>query len=97
MAAPIISTSLDSLDKSVGSSIPRVILIGSIPIEVLVAPDVWATAITSPAGVLELDTHSSLEADLSESSLPHLPISHMVLPFLCLDDSESDTKLPERH
>nr|GEV36036.1 hypothetical protein [Tanacetum cinerariifolium] len=97
MAAPIISTSLDSLDKSVGSSIPRVILIGSIPIEVLVAPDVWATAITSPAGVLELDTHSSLEADLSESSLPHLPISHMVLPFLCLDDSESDTKYTSHH
>nr|GEU50461.1 reverse transcriptase domain-containing protein [Tanacetum cinerariifolium] len=47
--------------------------------------------------VLELDTHSSLEADPSKSSPPPVSIAPMVSPFLCLDDSELDTKIPERH
>ncbi|GKF51847.1 hypothetical protein Tco_0148314 [Tanacetum coccineum] len=55
------------------------------------------TAATSPAGVLELDTHSSSKADTSESSLSHVPVAPMVSPFLCSDDSESDTELPERY
>nr|GFA46616.1 hypothetical protein [Tanacetum cinerariifolium] len=38
MAAPVISISSDSSDKSVGSSISRVIFVGSILIEVPVAP-----------------------------------------------------------
>ncbi|GKB44851.1 hypothetical protein Tco_0889793 [Tanacetum coccineum] len=54
-------------------------------------------AIASPAGVLELDTHSSSEADPSESSLPLISVAPMVSPFLCSDDSESDTEMPERH
>nr|GFA31910.1 hypothetical protein [Tanacetum cinerariifolium] len=52
-----------------GSSFQRVILIGSIFVEVPVAPEVGAAAIASPSGVLELDTHSSSEADPLESSL----------------------------
>ncbi|GJR29869.1 hypothetical protein Tco_1106101 [Tanacetum coccineum] len=44
-------------------------LIGSIFVEVLVAPEVGATAVSSPAGVLELDTHSSSEADPSKNDL----------------------------
>ncbi|GJT07105.1 putative reverse transcriptase domain-containing protein [Tanacetum coccineum] len=56
-----------------------------------------ASVVASPVGVLELDTHSSLEAGLSESSLPPISVAPMVSPFLCLDDSESDTKMPERH
>nr|GEU97099.1 putative reverse transcriptase domain-containing protein [Tanacetum cinerariifolium] len=47
--------------------------------------------------VLELDTHSSSKADLSESSPPPMSVAPMVLPFLCLDDSESDTEIPKRH
>nr|GEX12793.1 hypothetical protein [Tanacetum cinerariifolium] len=47
--------------------------------------------------VLELDTHSSSEADPSESSPPPVYIAHMVSPFLCLDDSKLDTEIPERH
>ncbi|GJW08075.1 hypothetical protein Tco_1570498, partial [Tanacetum coccineum] len=94
MAPPVISISSDSSDESVGSSIPRVILIGSIPVEVPVAPEVGAAAVTSPSRAFELDTHSSSEADPSESSLPVAP---MVSPFLCSDDSESDTEMPERH
>ncbi|GJW35656.1 putative reverse transcriptase domain-containing protein [Tanacetum coccineum] len=74
-----------------------VILIGSISVEVLVAPEVGAAAVASPARVLELDTHSSSEDDPSKSSLPPVSITPMVLPFLCLDDSESDTEMPERH
>ncbi|GJR67426.1 hypothetical protein Tco_0013491 [Tanacetum coccineum] len=97
MEAPVISISSDSSDESVGSSIPRVILIGSIPIEVLVAPEVGAAAVASPTRVLELDTHSSSESGPSESTLPSVPVAPMVSPFICLDDSESDTKLPERH
>ncbi|GKD09405.1 hypothetical protein Tco_1189090, partial [Tanacetum coccineum] len=97
MAAPVISISSDVSVESVGSSFSRVILIGSISVEVLVTPEVGATAVASPAGVLELDTHSSLEADPSKSSPPPVYVAPMVSPFLCLDDSESDTKISERH
>nr|GEZ24969.1 hypothetical protein [Tanacetum cinerariifolium] len=64
---------------------------------VSVAPEVGAVAVASPAGVLELDTHSSLEADPLESSPPPVSIAPMVLHFLCSDDLESDTEIPERH
>ncbi|GKC23637.1 hypothetical protein Tco_1025787 [Tanacetum coccineum] len=74
-----------------------VILIGSISVEVPVAPEVGAAVVASPARVLELDTHSSSEADPSESSIPPISIAPMVSPFLCSDDSESDTKMPKRH
>nr|GEW30546.1 putative reverse transcriptase domain-containing protein [Tanacetum cinerariifolium] len=56
-----------------------------------------AAAIASPAEVLELDTHSSIEAGPSESSSPPVSVSHMVSPFLCSDDSELDTEIPKRH
>ncbi|GJV78139.1 putative reverse transcriptase domain-containing protein, partial [Tanacetum coccineum] len=69
MAALVIFIFSDVSVESVGSSFPRVILIGSIFVEVPVAPEVGATAVSSPAGVLELDTHSSSEADPSESSI----------------------------
>ncbi|GJY84311.1 hypothetical protein Tco_0497687 [Tanacetum coccineum] len=97
MAALVISISSDVSVESVGSSFPRVILIGSISVEVSVAPVVGAAAVASPAGVLELDTHSSLEADPSESSPPPVSIAPMVSPFLCSDDSESDTEMPKSH
>ncbi|GJU26978.1 hypothetical protein Tco_1165599 [Tanacetum coccineum] len=97
MAAPIISISSDVSVKSVGSSFPQFILIGSISVEVPVAPEVRTASVSSPARVLELDTHSSSEADPSESSLPPVSVAPMVSPFLCLHDSESDTEMPERH
>ncbi|GKA78630.1 hypothetical protein Tco_0785167 [Tanacetum coccineum] len=56
--------------ESAGSSFSRVILIGLISIEVLVALEVGAAAVASLAGVHEFDTHSSSESDLSESSPP---------------------------
>nr|GEZ17514.1 hypothetical protein [Tanacetum cinerariifolium] len=96
MAASVISFSLDVSVESVGSSFPRVILISSISVEVLVALKVGA-AVASPVGVLELDTHSSSEADPLESLLPHVSVTPMVFPFQSSDDSESDTKIPERH
>ncbi|GKD27443.1 hypothetical protein Tco_1233657 [Tanacetum coccineum] len=64
MAALVISISSDVSVESVGSSFPRVILIGSISVEVPVAPEVGAAAVASPAGVLELDTHSSSKSDI---------------------------------
>ncbi|GJY77140.1 hypothetical protein Tco_0482256 [Tanacetum coccineum] len=87
MAAPIISISSDVSVESVGSSFPRVILIGSNSVEVPVALEVGAATVASPAGVLELDTHSSLKADPSESLPPPVSVAPMVLPFLCSDDS----------
>ncbi|GJR78606.1 hypothetical protein Tco_0149391 [Tanacetum coccineum] len=68
-----------------------------VPADLPVALEVGAAAVTSPVGVLELDIHSSSESDLSEGLLPLVLVALMVLPFLCLDDSESDTELPERH
>ncbi|GKD18271.1 hypothetical protein Tco_1207429 [Tanacetum coccineum] len=97
MAAPVISISSDVSVESVGSSFPRVILIGCISVEVPVAPEVGAAAVASPAGVLDLNTHSSSEADPSESSSPPVSVAPMVSPFLCSNDSESDTKMPKRH
>ncbi|GKB83894.1 hypothetical protein Tco_0950789 [Tanacetum coccineum] len=97
MAALVISISSDVPVTSVGSSFPRVIYIGSISIEVSIAPEVEVAAVSSLARVLELDTHSSSKADPSESSLPPVSVAPMVSPFLCSDNSESDTKIPERH
>ncbi|GJR11361.1 hypothetical protein Tco_0794013 [Tanacetum coccineum] len=97
MIALVISISSDLSNESVGSSISQVILIGSIFVKVPVAPEVRAAAVDSPARVLELDTHSSSESDPSKSSLPPVSIAPMVSPFLCSDDSASDTEIPERH
>ncbi|GKD00045.1 hypothetical protein Tco_1170319, partial [Tanacetum coccineum] len=97
MATPVISISSDVSVESVGSSFLRVILIGSISVEVSVALEVGAAAVASPIGVLELDTQSSSEADPSESSPPPVFVAPMVSPFLCLDDSELDTDIPERY
>nr|GEW01233.1 hypothetical protein [Tanacetum cinerariifolium] len=72
MEALVISISLDVSVESVGSSFPRVILIGYISVEVLVAPEVGAATVASPARMLELDTYSSSEADLLESSHPRI-------------------------
>ncbi|GJV70455.1 hypothetical protein Tco_1490450, partial [Tanacetum coccineum] len=97
MAASVISISSNLSDESVGSSIPRVILIGYISVEVLVAPEVGVAAVASPVGVLELDTHSLSKADPSESSLPLVSVAPMVSPFLCSDDPESDTEMSGRY
>ncbi|GJZ96908.1 hypothetical protein Tco_0669242, partial [Tanacetum coccineum] len=64
---------------------------------VSIAPEVGAAAVASPIGVLELDTHSSSEADPSESLLPPVSVAPMVSPFMCSDNSESDTEIPKRH
>ncbi|GJZ63161.1 hypothetical protein Tco_0619582 [Tanacetum coccineum] len=68
MAAPVISISSDSSDESVGSVMPRVILFSTILTDIPaitadfpIASDVRAAAVTSPAGVLELESHSSPE------------------------------------
>ncbi|GKB87513.1 hypothetical protein Tco_0959785, partial [Tanacetum coccineum] len=78
MVALVISISSDVSVESVGSSFPRVILIGSIPVEVPVAPEVRAAAVASPAGVLELDTYSSSKVYLSKSSPPPVSVASMI-------------------
>ncbi|GJY56209.1 retrotransposon protein, putative, ty3-gypsy subclass [Tanacetum coccineum] len=56
MAARVISISSDVSVKSIGSSFSRVILIGSIPVEVPVAPEVGAATVASLVGVLKLES-----------------------------------------
>nr|GFB60538.1 hypothetical protein [Tanacetum cinerariifolium] len=97
MAAPVISISSDVSVEIVGSSFLRVIFIGSISVKVPVASEVGAATVVSHVRVLKLDTHSSSAADPSESSPPPVSVAPMVSPFLCSDDSESDTEMPERH
>ncbi|GJS01997.1 copia protein [Tanacetum coccineum] len=106
MTASVISISSDSFDKSVGSVMPRVILFGTIvtkvpviPADFPVAPEVRATAVTSLAEVLELESHSSSKTGPSKSPLPLVRVAPMVLPFLCSDDSEFEPAavLLERH
>nr|GEV27286.1 putative reverse transcriptase domain-containing protein [Tanacetum cinerariifolium] len=65
-------------------------------VKVPVAPKVRVAAVALPAGLLELDTHLSSDADPLESSPPPVSVAPMVSPILCSDDSESDTEIPER-
>ncbi|GJV71129.1 hypothetical protein Tco_1491124 [Tanacetum coccineum] len=106
MVAPIISISSDSSEESVGSHAPQVILFGAIPAIILVipevpivpadpivAPEVGAVPVVSPAGVLDLvDYSSSSDSDPSEDSLPPAPDLPLVLPFLCSDNSEAESE-----
>nr|GEX06312.1 putative reverse transcriptase domain-containing protein [Tanacetum cinerariifolium] len=66
MEASVSFISSNLSDESVRSFISRVILIGSIYVKVPVALEVGAAVVASPVEVLELDTHSSSEADPSE-------------------------------
>ncbi|GKA63787.1 hypothetical protein Tco_0763393 [Tanacetum coccineum] len=77
---------LDSSNESVGSFIPRVILFGSIPVEILVVSEIPIEVPVVPevgdcchftCRVLELDTHSSSESGPSEGSLPPLLVAPM--------------------
>ncbi|GJZ94110.1 putative reverse transcriptase domain-containing protein [Tanacetum coccineum] len=75
-----------------------------VPADPLVAPEVGAVSVISPTGVLDLvDYSSSFDFDPSEDSLPPVPELPLVLPFLCSDDSEANSKSdpaekrPERH
>ncbi|GJU48975.1 hypothetical protein Tco_1218530 [Tanacetum coccineum] len=72
-------------------------MIGSISVEVSITPEVGGAAVASPVRVLELDTHSSSDADPSESLPLLISVAPMVSPHMCSDDLESDTEIPERH
>ncbi|GKA91015.1 hypothetical protein Tco_0812885 [Tanacetum coccineum] len=71
MPLSVSSISSDSSEESVGSSTSRVILFGMIHAVisadvstiVLVVSEVAATVVASPVGVLDLDSHSTLETD----------------------------------
>ncbi|GJT62909.1 hypothetical protein Tco_1006442 [Tanacetum coccineum] len=89
MAAPVISISSDVSVESVGSSFLELSLSVLIFVEVPVALEVGAAEVASPAGVPELDTHSSSEADPSESSPPpYLFHLHLLLPHPGFVDDE---------
>nr|GEU75649.1 hypothetical protein [Tanacetum cinerariifolium] len=64
---------------------------------VSVTLEVGAATVASHVEVLELNTHSLSEADPSESSPPPVYVAPMVSPFRGLNDSKSDTEMPERH
>ncbi|GJV30946.1 hypothetical protein Tco_1391346 [Tanacetum coccineum] len=57
----------------------------------------WGRLLSLHFGIFELDTRSSSESGQSKGSQHPVPVAPIVSPFLCLDDSESDTELPERH
>ncbi|GKF93025.1 hypothetical protein Tco_0279744, partial [Tanacetum coccineum] len=78
-------------------AIPAIILVVPaevpiIPADSLVAPEVGAVSITSPARVLDLVDYSFSDSDPSEDSLPPAPELPLVSPFLCSDDSEADSE-----
>nr|GEX86658.1 putative reverse transcriptase domain-containing protein [Tanacetum cinerariifolium] len=93
MVALVISISSDVSVGSVGSSFSRVILIGSVSIEVSVALKVGAAAVASPAEVLELDTHSSSEADPLKCSPPLVSIAPMMEYKVTLRSSSPTTSI----
>nr|GEZ79320.1 hypothetical protein [Tanacetum cinerariifolium] len=104
--APIISISSNSSDESVGSVMSRVILFGTILIEILVvpidlpvAPDVTTAVVASPVGALVPESHLSSKTGRSKSPLPLVPVAPMVSPYLCSDISESEPAVvfPKRH
>nr|GEW83291.1 putative reverse transcriptase domain-containing protein [Tanacetum cinerariifolium] len=97
MAAPVISIYSNVSVESAGSSFLRVFLIGSISVEVSVAPEVGAAAVASPVGVLELDTYSSLEVDPSESSLPPISIAPIWRSRVASRSSSPTTSTLEIH
>ncbi|GJY17023.1 putative reverse transcriptase domain-containing protein [Tanacetum coccineum] len=75
-----------------------------VPADPLVAPEVGAVFVTSPAEVLDLvDYSSSSDSNPSEDSLPLALELPLVSPFLCFDDSKADNEFdpaeqrPERH
>ncbi|GJS99069.1 putative reverse transcriptase domain-containing protein [Tanacetum coccineum] len=92
-------------------AIPTIILvIPRVPAEVpiihadpLVTSEVGAVCVTLPTKVLNLVDYSSSDSDPSKDSLPPAPELPLVLPFLCSDNSEADSKFepakqrPERH
>nr|GEX72772.1 putative reverse transcriptase domain-containing protein [Tanacetum cinerariifolium] len=106
MAAFVISISSDSSEESVGSYSLRVILFSTIPVIILVIPEVpvapddpivalevGAVSVISPTGVLDLVDYSSFsDSDPSVDSLPVAPTLPLVSPFLCSDDSKVDTE-----
>ncbi|GJV95472.1 probable alpha,alpha-trehalose-phosphate synthase [UDP-forming] 10 [Tanacetum coccineum] len=65
-----------------------------IPADLVVAPEVGAVFVTSPARVLDLVDYSSSDSDPSEDSLPPAPELPLVSPFLCSDDSEAGPSSP---
>ncbi|GKC07720.1 hypothetical protein Tco_0999330 [Tanacetum coccineum] len=60
-----------------------------VPADLVVAPEVGAVSVTSPARVLDLVDYSSSDSDPSEDSLPPALELPLVSPFLCSDDSEA--------
>ncbi|GJT53151.1 hypothetical protein Tco_0988205 [Tanacetum coccineum] len=72
MGVPVISISSDVSVKNVGSSFPRVILIGSISVEVPDAPEVGAAIVASPVG-------DDSESDTEMPKRPVSPTPHDVM------------------
>ncbi|GJT40971.1 putative reverse transcriptase domain-containing protein [Tanacetum coccineum] len=88
MATLIISISSDSLEDSVGSFTSRVVMFEKIPTVITVVLKVVAV-VASPAGVPDLDIHTTSEADPSEDPLSsvYAPASPITSPFLHTSDS----------
>nr|GEV53728.1 hypothetical protein [Tanacetum cinerariifolium] len=94
MAAPVISISLDLSDESVRSTIPRVILIGFIFVEVLVVPEVGAAVVASPAGVYDSESYTKMP-ERHVSSTPHDAMLARWRSRVASRSSSPTTSIPE--
>ncbi|GJT64724.1 hypothetical protein Tco_1016204 [Tanacetum coccineum] len=88
MATLIISISLDSLEESVGSSTSQIVMFDTIPIVIHAILKV-AAIVASPVGILNLDIHTTSEANLSEDPLSSIyaPAAPITSLFLHTSDS----------
>ncbi|GKE55655.1 hypothetical protein Tco_1494840 [Tanacetum coccineum] len=81
---------------SIPALIPIILVIPAVvpivPADPLVALEVRAVSVTSPARVLDLVDLLSSDSDPSEDSLPPTLELPLVSPFLCSDDSEADSE-----
>ncbi|GJY18085.1 hypothetical protein Tco_0389576, partial [Tanacetum coccineum] len=84
MAAPLISISLDVSVESVGSSFPRVILVGSISLEVMLTR--WRSRVASRSSspttsILEIPTAPILPAQFAiVAPSSEFPLAHIFAP-----------------
>nr|GEX25546.1 hypothetical protein [Tanacetum cinerariifolium] len=90
MAFSIILISLDSSEESVGTSIDRVILFGTIPTTVpATAPTTYLLVIHD--GTPLIPTHTPTISS-TVPTIPYIaPIIQYTSPFICTDSSENDT------
>ncbi|GJX12072.1 hypothetical protein Tco_0201931 [Tanacetum coccineum] len=83
MATPVITISSDASEESIGSVVLRVILFGTIPIEIPIVPDITIDLPTTPKlpAVSPFLCSNDFELDLEPEPADKLPERHVSLRF----------------